>query len=38
MLAYVKAEKTEELTLGQYAKAKNAMVTKINLKKKKAVK
>ena len=36
MLAYVKADKTEELTLGQYAKAKNAMVTKINLKKKKA--
>lgn len=38
MLAYVKAQKTEELTLGQYAKAKNAMVTKINLKNKKAVK
>jgi hypothetical protein len=38
MLAYVKADKTEDMNLGQYAKAKNAMVTKINSKKKKAVK
>lgn len=38
MLAYVNAEKTEDMNLGQYAKAKNAMVTKISLKKKKAVK
>lgn len=35
MLAYVKAEKTEDLTLAQYARAKNAMVTKINMTKKK---
>lgn len=34
MLAYVKAEKVENMTLGQYAKAKNAMVHKIALKQK----
>lgn len=38
MLAYVKAETIEALTLAQYAKAKQAMVTKINLKKQKAAK
>lgn len=37
MLAYVKAESVEKLTLGQYAKAKAAMVHKIALKKQKAV-
>lgn len=36
MLAYVKAENMEAMTLAQYAKAKAAMVYKINLKKQKA--
>lgn len=36
MLGYVKAEKIEDMNLAQYAKAKNAMVTKINFNKKKA--
>lgn len=38
MLAYVKAESVEAMTLAQYAKAKAVMVTKINLKKQKAAK
>lgn len=37
MLAYVKAETVETMTLAQYAKAKGTMVHKINLKTKKAV-
>lgn len=36
MLAFVKAERTETLTLAQYAKAKAAMVHKIAMKKKAA--
>lgn len=36
MLAYVKAENVEAMTLAQYAKAKAAMVMKINQKKQKA--
>jgi hypothetical protein len=35
MLSYVKAESAEAMTLAQYAKAKKAMVTKINMKKQK---
>jgi hypothetical protein len=38
MLAYVKAEKVEDMTLVQYAKAKSAMVHKINLKKQRPTK
>lgn len=38
MLAYVKAEDISTMTLAQYAKAKAAMVSKINLKKQKAAK
>jgi hypothetical protein len=37
MLAYVKAEQTETLTLVQYAKAKAAMLAKISLNKQKEV-
>lgn len=36
MLGYVKAEKIEDMNLAQYARAKKAMVTKINLNPKKA--
>lgn len=36
MLAYVKAESMEKMNLAQYAKAKQAMVTKININKQKA--
>lgn len=38
MLTYVRASTVEAMTLAQYAKAKAAMVTKINLKKQKAAK